>query len=162
MIIRRATPADAVQIADFWNPQIRNTVVTFSSLEKSGDDVADMIVERQGLGYEFLVAEIMGEILGFVTYSQFRAGNGYRHTMEHTIILAPTAWGRGVGRTLMLAIEDHARTISAHSMIAGVSGENLAGVRFHAALGYEEMLVLPQVGYKFDRWFDLVLMQKTL
>ena len=62
----------------------------------------------------------------------------------------------------MRAVEDHARMGGAHSMFAGVSGENPEGCAFHARLGYAEAAVLPQVGWKFGRWMDLVLMQKFL
>jgi phosphinothricin acetyltransferase len=82
--------------------------------------------------------------------------------MEHTIQLAPEASGRGHGRALMTAVEDHARAGGAHSMFAGVSGENPEGRAFHARLGYVETAILPQVGWKFGRWMDLVLMQKIL
>jgi phosphinothricin acetyltransferase len=62
----------------------------------------------------------------------------------------------------MAAIEDHARAGGAHSMFAGVSSGNPSGVAFHAALGYREIAMLPEVGFKFGRWFDLHLMQKML
>ncbi|MBU2993903.1 GNAT family N-acetyltransferase [Octadecabacter sp. 1_MG-2023] len=158
MIIRPATQNDGAAIAAFWSPQILDTVVTFNSVPKSADDVAEMIAARPC----FLVAEVAGEVIGFVTYDQFRGGVGYRHTMEHTIILAPDAKGQGAGRALMLAAMEHARARQVHSLWAGVSGENAAGVAFHAALGFEQVAVLPQVGRKFERWMDLVLMQKRL
>ena len=101
-------------------------------------------------------------ILGFATFSQFRGGIGYARTMEHTIILAPTASGQGTGRALMDRIEDHARSAGAHSLFAGVSAENPAGRRFHSRMGYAEVAVLQRVGFKFGRTMDLVLMQKFL
>jgi phosphinothricin acetyltransferase len=81
--------------------------------------------------------------------------------MKHTVIVAPQARGRDVGRTLMAAVEDHARA-GARTILAGVSAENAPGVAFHAALGYRTVARLPEVGWKFGRWIDLVLMQKTL
>ena len=88
-----------------------------------------------------------GRVLGFASYDQFRAGNGYVHAMEHTVILAPEAHGRGLGRALMTAIEEHARMRGGHSMVAGVSGENAAGIAFHRALGYAHVGLLPQSGH---------------
>jgi phosphinothricin acetyltransferase len=153
---------DAAAIAAFWNPFIRDTAVTFNPVEKSPADVTAMIHDRQAAGHGFLVAEHQGHVAGFASYAQFRGGAGYARTMEHTIILSPTAQGRGFGRALMIALEDHARAASIHSLIAGVSAENPAGRAFHAAIGYTEIGILPQVGHKFGRWMDLVLMQKIL
>lgn len=162
MRIRPATASDADDILAIWNPLIRDTLVTFNAAEKSGPELRAMIAERTAAGHCFLVAEDGGFLLGFATYAQFRGGVGYRRTMEHTIILGPTSRGRGVGRALMTAIEDHARAADVHSMIAGVSGGNPEGRAFHAAVGYVEIAVLPQVGTKFGQLLDLVLMQKIL
>jgi len=151
MQIRPATPEDLPEILEFWNPLIRETTVTFSSEEKTLEGLGRMIATRRDAGREFLVAD-----------DQFRGGNGYRHAMEHTIILSEAARGRGVGRALMAAIEAHARRGGAHTMVAGVSAENEAGVSFHLALGYETVGRLPQSGRKFGRWLDLVLLQKIL
>ena len=158
MIIRDATQGDAAAISAFWSPLILHSVVTFNSIAKAPRDVCDMIRDRPC----FLVAEVVGAAVGFVTYDQFRGGVGYAHTMEHTIILAPEAQGQGAGRALMLAAMEHARARQVHSLVAGVSGENAAGVTFHANLGFEQVAVLPEVGRKFGRWMDLVLMQKRL
>lgn len=160
-MIREATIADGASIAAIWNPVIRDSLATFNSLEKTPEDVAALITARHSDGHAFFVAD-EGGIIGFATYAQFRGGVGYAHTMEHTVIMAQAARGRGVGRALMLAVEGHARAAGAHSMFAGVSAENAGAVRFHAALGYETVATLPEVGRKFDRWLDLVLMQKRL
>lgn len=160
-MIRPATFADAAALADLWNPWIRDTAITFNAQEKSPDDIARMIADRNAAGHAFLVAEADG-LLGFATYSKFRGGVGYATCMEHTVVLSPQARGRGVGRALMQAIEDHARSTGAHQMIAGVSGENAQGRAFHASLGYREIATVPEAGYKFGRFIDLVLMQKFL
>jgi len=161
-VIRPATTADAAAIAAFWNPVIRDTAATFNPVEKSPDDIARMIAERQASGHGFLVAELDDQVAGFASYAQFRGGVGYARTMEHTVILSPAAQGRGVGRALMAALEDHARAAGVHSLIAGVSAENPAGRAFHAAIGYAVIATLPEVGYKFGRWMGLTLMQKIL
>jgi L-amino acid N-acyltransferase len=161
-LIRPVTPDDFAAVMAFWNPLIRETTVTFSSEEKTPEGLTGMVEGRRAAGHEFFVAEIAGEVLGLATYAQFRGGNGYTHAMEHTIILSPAAQGKGVGRALMRAVEDHARAAGAHVMIAGVSAENDAGVAFHAALGYVETGRMPELGCKFGRWLGLVLMQKSL
>ncbi|MCP5072044.1 MAG: N-acetyltransferase [Rhodobacteraceae bacterium] len=160
--IRPATHADAPAIAAIWNPVIRDTLITFNTVEKSTADICAMIDTKAADGHCFLVAEKGAEILGFATYGQFRAGVGYARTMEHSIILAPKARGKGIGRALMAAIENHAHATRAHSIIAGVSAANPRVVAFHKSCGYTQTATLPEVGHKFGQWLDLVLLQKTL
>ena len=157
MQILPASAADADAIIAIWNPVIRDTTVTFNSVVKTPADVTAMIDNRDA----FLVARDE-DLLGFATYSQFRAGVGYAHTMEHTVILSPTARRKGVGRALMSALETHARGNGVHSMIASISEENPAAVAFHTGIGYTEVGRIPEVGRKFDRWIASVLMQKIL
>lgn len=157
MKIRLATPADATAICDIWNPVIRDSIATFNSVEKTPDDVLSMYEDKPTL-----VAENRNLIIGFVTYGQFRGGVGYAHTAEHTIHLAPAARGQGTGRALMDAVCEHAKTGGFHSMWAGISAENTSGVAFHARLGFVQVACLPEVGRKFGRWHDLILMQKRL
>ena len=141
---------------------IRDTAVTFNPVEKSAVEVAAMITGRLADGHGFVVAEAAGVLLGFATYSQFRGGAGYATCMEHTVILAPAGQGRGIGRRLLTAIEDHARQRGAHQMIAGVSGENPEGLAFHAACGYAQIAQITKAGFKFSRFMDLILMRKFL
>lgn len=160
-MIRHARPDDAQALADLWNPWIRNTAVTFNSIEKTASDMTTMMAARAAGGHGFFVAADQS-LLGFASYAQFRGGIGYAHAMEHTVMLAPDARGRGIGRALMSRVEDHARVAGAHVMIAGISGENAGGRAFHLALGYRQIATLSEVGYKFGRWMDIVLMQKFL
>jgi len=102
------------------------------------------------------------ELLGFAYYSQFRAGVGYAHSMEHTIYVADAAAGRGLGQQFLAQVETHAHATGAHVMIAGVLAANAAGFAFHIRCGYAEVARRPEVGFKFGQWFDLVLMQKFL
>jgi phosphinothricin acetyltransferase len=157
-MIRPAHPDDAPAIAAIWNHVIEHTAQTFTNAPKTADMIAGQMPAQP-----YIVAEDNdGQVLGFVTYFQFRGGPGYAYTVEHSVHLSPDARRRGLGRALMTACETHARTNGIHSIIAGISGENPGGVQFHAALGYTHIATLPQVGWKFDRWHDLVLMQKIL
>ncbi|MFT5001168.1 MAG: L-amino acid N-acyltransferase YncA, partial [Planctomycetota bacterium] len=86
----------------------------------------------------------------------------YTNTVENTIFLAEKAAGKGLGRRLMDSIETHARNQNHHSMLAGISHRNPSGIDFHTALGFVQVARLPEVGYKFNQWYDLILMQKFL
>ncbi|MEH6836089.1 MULTISPECIES: GNAT family N-acetyltransferase [Falsihalocynthiibacter] len=161
-MIRIATPLDIDAILDIWNPIIRDSVFTFNSQQKTQANMVVLLEQKENAMEPFIVSELDGRILGFATYGQFRGGNGYRFTVEHTVIVGEGNSGLGIGRSLLQVIEKHAKNRGMHSMIAGVSADNTVAVLFHAAIGYSEIARLPEVGRKFDRWFDLVLMQKRL
>ena len=156
MTIRPALPDDAAQIAEIWNHAIRHTTITFNPVEKNPEEVAELCAKQA------LVWAEGDRILGFARYFQFRGGEGYKHTVEHTIMLHVDAHGLGIGKALMAALCDHARDAGMRSMFAGCSAENPDAVGFHAACGFQTVATLPQVGFKFGRWIDLVLMQKML
>ena len=82
MIIRPARPEDAASIATIQNPVIRDTAITFNSIEKTSTDIVNSIEKAKC----FLVAEAGGQIVGFALYDQFRNGVGYQRTPEHTIV----------------------------------------------------------------------------
>jgi len=159
MIIRPARPGDAGVVMAILNYMIDTTSITFTTERKSLQAVQDDIAAR---GRAFLVVEVAGVAAGYARYFPFRGGPGYARTKEHSIALAPQARGCGAGRALMSALAAEARREGVHSLIAAVSGENPAGRAFHAAIGFTEIAVLPEVGFKFERWIDLVLMQKRL
>ena len=161
-MIRAALASDAAEIIGFWNPIISDTLFTFTSVKKTESDLVKMIAEKSVLDQRFAVFEDAGKVIGFATYGQFRAGVGYKHTAEHTVMLAPAARGRGVGKALMSEIEKHAKLTGIHTMIAGVSSANQEGIRFHRSIGFSQVAKVPEVGRKFGLWLDLVLMQKRL
>ena len=162
MKLRAAGRQDAQAIATIWNGYIRDTAATFTTAQKSAADVAGLIAARQSGGACTFVADEAGALVGFATAGAFRGGPGYRYTLEHSVLLAPQARGRGTGRALMARLEAAAHAGGAHVLVAGVSGENAAGLAFHRAIGFETVGRMPQVGRKFGRWMDLVLMQKIL
>ncbi|MEO0677181.1 MAG: N-acetyltransferase family protein [Pseudomonadota bacterium] len=161
MTIRPAASADLPAVAEIWNHAIRETVQTFNSIEKTLPELETLLSERQSAGHALLVADV-GGVLGFGTYGQFRGGVGYSHTMEHTLYMADAARGQGLGRAMMVALEAHARAGGAHSLIGGIAGDNVSGITFHERMGYDRIATLPEVGFKFGRWMDLVLLQKIL
>ncbi len=134
---------------------IRDTTATFTTQEKSDADLQAMFDSRQGC---FLVAQIGGECSGFVTWGPFRAGDGYVHTAEHSIIVAQS--GRGIGRALMTEALRQAHAQDIHVMMAGIGGENSSAVTFHQKMGFTMSGRLSQVGRKNGRWHDLILMSK--
>lgn len=159
MIIRPARVVDAVEISEITNAIIRDTLVTFTTDQRSVETVVKDIKARGGA---YLVAEEDNRILGFATYGPFRAGPGYANCREHSVQLAPQARGRGVGHALMTELETVARDNQVHVLVAGISSANPDAMGFHAALGFIEVGRMPEVGFKWGKRLDLVLMQKIL
>jgi len=162
MIIRPARTADAAAVSAIWNREIREGISTFKTAEIPPEDMGRDIARKKTQGYPFMVAESAGHCVGFATCGAFRAATGYQQTWESTIYLGAAARGHGAGSALMQALECQAAESNVHSLIAAISGENSAAIRFHQALGFVQVAQVPKAARKFDRWFDLVLMQKLL
>lgn len=161
--LRVARAEDAGALKAIMAPVIAELTASFSSVERDDAGWVAMIGDRLARGRAFYVAEIDGEVVGYATYDQFRPGNnGYRFTMEHSVYLNDNAQGHGLGQTLMLMVEQHAREAGHHSMIAAIDADNTGSIAFHKTLGYVEAGRIPQAGFKFDRWLDVLFLQKFL
>lgn len=160
--IREGKPEDAQGVMDIWNPAILNTLATFERQPKTLGQTAEFIKARAAPGTCFLVAEGTAGISGFATYRQFRRGTGYDKTLEHTIMISGEARSQGIGRLLMSELEARAKAFGAASLWAGVSSANPGAEAFHRRIGFAHVATLPEVGHKFGRWLDLVLLRKTL
>ena len=158
MEIRPALPKDAIQICEIWNAIIRDTLITFTTNEKTAVEI-EHALNKQHL---YFVAVEGSKVLGFTTYGPFRAGPGYAQTMELSLNLATTARGKGVGTQLLQMLEQTAQNRGVTALIAGVSGANPSAIRFHEKNNYTRVATLPQVGQKFGQRLDLVLLQKLL
>ncbi|MEL6584088.1 MAG: N-acetyltransferase family protein [Pseudomonadota bacterium] len=161
-IIRPATEADLPAIAAIWNPHIREGFVTFTTEEKTREGLRVWLRERAASDEAVLVAVDGTTVLGFAAYFPFRGGPGYRFTKEITIYCAPEAQGTGLGRRLLTTLEDDARSKGIHTFWSGCSAENPGSITFHEHIGYQHVARLLEVGYKFGRWLDLVLLSKRL
>ncbi len=159
MRIRQAQASDAADIAVIANGIIRDTLITFTTDERRPWEVADDIRAK---GPSFLVAEDGGRVVGFATYNLFRSGPGYAQCREITIQLSARARGQGLGRALMHQLQEVAHSEGVHVLVSGISSANPAAIAFHAALGFDEVGRMPEVGCKWGQRLDLVLMQKIL
>lgn len=163
MSLRVATPADAAALKSIMDPVIETSTASFSNVTRSEAEWAAMVVDRAENNRAFYVVEDGEAVIGYATYDQFSPGNnGYRFTMEHSVYLTDAAQGKGLGRMLMIALMEHARSAGHHSMVAKIDASNTGSIRFHEALGFEVKGRLPEAGFKFDRWLDVVFMQKFL
>ena len=108
------------------------------------------------------LAELICEVVGFAAYGPFRAWPGYKYSVEHSVYVAEGSRRRGVGRALVSGIVAEARTRGVHTIIGGVVSDNAASLRLHDALGFVAVGRIREVGFKFNRWLDLVFLQLVL
>ena len=109
-----------------------------------------------------LVAGDASGVVGFGSFGDYRAWPGYRYTVEHSVHVRADRRGEGVGTALVQALIERAAALGKHVMIAGVEAENAASIRLHERLGFAVVARLPEVAWKFDRWLDLVFLQRRL
>jgi L-amino acid N-acyltransferase len=163
MTIRPATAADLSAISGIYNESVRTATASWAYEPETLADRTAWFDAHQRDGLAVLVAEASnGKVAGWGSLSHFRERTGYRFTVENSVYVAPEAQGQGIGRQLLTALIDAARARGSHVIVAGMDALNLHSERLHAAQGFVHVGRLPQVGFKFDRWLDLVLMQLTL
>ena len=165
MNIRPATIDDLPAITALFNALIPSTTVAWRDHLAGSEEMATWFADRRNLDDPVLVATADDVVVGYTCWTAFRGGPrfpGYRHTVEHTIHVAHGQHGRGIGRQLLQALTDIARAHDVHVMVAGIDADNVASIEFHSALGFVEVARMPQVGWKFGRWLDLVLMQRIV
>ena len=163
-MIRDAVAEDLEAVVAIYNTSIATTT-TWSERFQAPEEREEWFRERRACGDGVVVACDGPEVVGFAAYGPFRDNElwpGYRFTVENTVLVRDTQQGKGVGRALMEELLDRAERGGVHAMIAAVDGENTASVAFHGAIGFVEVGRLPQIGWKFDRWLDLVLMERFI
>ena len=159
MQIRDAVQSDVEQITAIYNEVLKNTTAIYNDRPATLEERISWWRSRLAQGYPVLVAANSGRIAGFATFGDFRAWPGYRYTVEGTVHIQSDARGQGVGTELLKAILERAKALGKHIMIAGVDSENAASLRFLERFGFERAGHLREVGYKFDRFLDLVFLQ---
>ncbi|MEO1564001.1 MAG: N-acetyltransferase family protein [Pseudomonadota bacterium] len=150
------------QIAALWTHYIDTSVVTFNPIPKTAAEIAQSVKSKTKSAEPMIAAFDQEQFLGFATYGPFRNGEGYKYSKEHTIMLSEASKGLGLGRSLMDALEGHAKANNIQSLWAGITGANRAAIAFHTRMGFEHVASIPEIGWKFDQWHDLVLMRKRL
>ena len=161
-IIRDAIESDLPAILAITNEAIANTTAVWNNTPATLEARTAWMRERQARGFPVLVATDGGKVLGFASFGDFRPFEGYLHTVEHSIYVAPEAQGRGVGKALLAALVERARALGKHVIVGGIEAGNTASIALHTRAGFVETGRLPEVGRKFGRWLDLVFMQLML
>lgn len=162
MQIRPATLSDLNSILSILNYEIENSTAVYEEQTKSLDDISVWFKQKQIDQFPLIVAELDNEVLAYGTYDKFRQRMGYRFTVEHSVYVAKQHRGKGIGKELLIELIRLAKTKKYHSMIAGIDGANKGSIQFHEKLGFNKVGHIPQAGFKFGHWLDLVFMQLIL
>jgi phosphinothricin acetyltransferase len=163
LLIRPSTPADLPAITAIYAWTVLNGTGTF---ELDAPDATEMTRRRDdvlGKGLPWLVAQRDGVVLGYAYANHFRPRRAYRFCLEDSVFLASEARGQGLGRLLLAELMARCEAAGARQMLAVIGDSaNLASIGVHGTLGFEHVGVMKAVGWKFERWLDVVIMQKRL
>src|SRR5690349_21213181 len=165
MLARDATLADMPAVRDLYNATILTTTGAWTESLQTLAERQAWFARQTERGDPVLLADDGASVVGFTAYGPFRGEGkwpGYRYTVEHTIHVHESCWGRGIGRTLLEALAARAAAAGLHVMVAAIDGDNRESIAFHERLGFHTVARMPEVGTKFGRWLDLVLMQRIL
>jgi len=161
--LRASTDADVAACAEIYREAVRNGTGSF---ELDEPDDAEMARRRQAIlaqGLPWLVAESAGSVLGYAYASQFRPRRAYRFCVEDSIYLAPAARGRGAGRLLLAELIARCEALGIRQMLAVIGdSDNKGSIGVHRACGFEPSGTFIGAGWKFERWLDVVMMQRRL
>lgn len=161
--IRLATPADLAAITAIYDHAVRTGTATF---ELDPPDLAEMTRRYETLvagRFPFLAAVLDGTVVGYAYAGPYRARPAYRFTVENSVYLNPRAHGQGVGTRLMQALIAESEQRGYRLMVAVIGDSaNAASIGVHVRTGFQMVGTFQNVGLKFGRWLDTVLMQRAL
>lgn len=162
MNVRPATVADLPAILAIYNEAVLNSTATAAYEPQLLEERAAWYSERLAKNYPVFVAEDTGRIVGWSALNPYQPRIGYRYTAENSVYVAADRRGEGIGRHLLEPLIEAAQERGFHAIIAGITADNEASVRLHAAFGFQQVGYLREVIFKFDRWLDLIYMELLL
>lgn len=162
MTIRDAALGDMPAIVAIYNEVIAHTTAVYRDSPVPLAEREAWWRARCDLKLPVLVALEGDEVVAFASFGEFRAWPCYRHTVEHSVHVRADRRGCGIGSALVRALIPIAAQLGKHVMIAGIDAANGASISMHEKLGFERVAHLREVGRKFDRWLDLVFLQRTV
>lgn len=162
IVIRPATFEDLPAILEIVNHAILNTTAIYDYDARTLEEQQTWFEEKQTSKFPVIIAKNTNEVLGFGTFGSFRVKVGYRFTIEHSVYVTDKAIGKGIGKLILQKLIDLAKEQNYHSIIGVIDASNLGSIEFHKKFGFIEAGILKQVGYKFDKWLDVSLMQLIL
>lgn len=162
-LIRPSTAQDIPAIAAIYREHVLHGTGTFEIEPPSPEEMAQRREDVLAKGLPYLVAEENGQVLGFAYCNWFKPRPAYRFSAEDSIYMATAAHRRGLGRALLAELSARAQQAGVRKLIAVIGDSaNAASIGVHRALGFTPVGTIAACGWKFERWLDIVLMEKPL
>ncbi len=163
MKVINATERHLEGITAIYNDAVKNSTAIWNEAQVDISNRRAWLEDRARAGYPVLVAtDDEQNVMGYASFGDWRAWDGYRHTVEHSIYVRSDQRGKGIGKELLEVLIERARSIEKHVMVAGIEAQNTASIRLHERLGFEHAGTVREVGIKFGRWLDLAFLQLKL
>ena len=159
---RLATMDDAEAIRTIYNREVLGSTVTFDLVARTLEDQQAWLDEHSGAHPAVVAVDEEGTVCGFGSLSPYRSRPAYRTTVEDSVYVDPGFQGRGVGRAILTELVQLAAAHGFHAVIGRIVGGHEASIGLHRACGFEQIGVEREVGRKFGRWLDVVLMQHLI
>lgn len=161
--IRPATDGDIASITAIYAHHVTHGTGTFETTPPDEKDMAARRADVLSRGLPYLILEDTHGVIGFAYCNWFKPRPAYRFSAEDSIYLAPAAAGKGLGRLLLTELMSQAERCGVRQMLAVIGDSNNKGsIGVHRSCGFEHTGVLRSSGWKFNRWLDVVLMQRSL
>jgi phosphinothricin acetyltransferase len=163
MKIRDASPDDMPAVTVIYNDAVANTTAIWNEIPVDTANRVEWLAARRKSGYPVLVAvDDDAGVVGYASFGDWRAFDGYRHTVEHSVYVRSDQRRKGIAEALMSALIERARDLGKHVMVAAIEAQNASSIRLHEKLGFTRVGLLPEVGTKFGKWLDLAFLQIVL
>jgi phosphinothricin acetyltransferase len=161
--VRPATHADVPAITRIYAHAVEHGTASFELTAPDQAEMTRRFNELKNNGFPYLVAVIGGAVVGYAYAAPYRSRPAYRFTVENSVYVAHDSHRRGVGKALLLALIDICTEKGFRLMVAVIGdSDQAASIGLHEAAGFKNAGTFENIGYKFERWLDSVLMQRPL
>jgi phosphinothricin acetyltransferase len=162
IIVRPATYQDIPAIVEIYNDAVIHTTASYDYHPTTLDSRIAWYEAHIRSQHPIFVAEESEKVVGLSSLSAFRHADGYCFSAENSVYVAAGQRGRGIGKSLMIPLIETAQQMGLHTIVAGIDAANGVSIRLHEAFEFKQVGYLKEIAFKFDRWLDLVLMQRML
>jgi L-amino acid N-acyltransferase YncA len=161
--IRPAAEADLASITEIYDREVREGTATFELIPPDTVEMTRRFRAIVEAGFPYLVATLDARVVGYAYAGSYRPRPAYRFTVENSVYLRPESHRRGIGLQLLRQLIADCEARGYRQMIAVIGDSANAGsIGLHTRCGFQMIGTHPDVGLKFGRWLDTVMMQLPL